>query len=617
MLSSLPSIAAGAVTAIAFTADGRRLVALDPAGAVQFWDLQTQQMTGGWQLPDPVPIDLACHPDGRCLVTLNPTGVVTTWDLATGRPLRRHAPPPGWRPERVALLRGGWVAGAGRNGAYFWNWESGQLIGPLQASDTSPGTMAVSYAGAGARPRVYEADSREKNDPEETREAGAETMTSKGNELTDAAEITPPEEAWNDSLLAALAPIAGVAPAGEDENDAPAGDGRRDGLGPAFPVEPVPRQRTRRQAHRETLPEDPGPGLDLPDSPHDGQRTRKQMTAPAPETDRPVAPTAHADQGGPVTGAGLSDSDETAKHSRVRRWPAPEWPGPDGGWAAHEGWLNGLVCADGGRTVISIGDDGFVRQWRLADAMPGPAAPGSPDGLTSLTLTPDEQVVVTGGEDGQLRRWSRETGHQLSAWPAHEGPVTALFSRGSRLYSAGEDAVIRTWLTDQASPGRTLAGHSRLVNCLVATPDGKRLLSGGNDGQVLIWDPERPRAQARFTGHEDWVFALQAAEKEPTAVSAGDDGLILIWDWRTGAVRRRLAGHSTWVRALALDEAAGVFYSAGYDGLVRRWRLSDGELLETWLLDEPLRCCTVASAGGIVLVGGESGRIWIVQPGPA
>jgi WD40 repeat protein len=79
----------GNVHAVAFNAEGNRLVACDASKVVKVWDAQTGGEVQSIQQPAGAN-NVAFHPDGRRLVTTNRDGNLRMWDLRTGRQLRTY-----------------------------------------------------------------------------------------------------------------------------------------------------------------------------------------------------------------------------------------------------------------------------------------------------------------------------------------------------------------------------------------------------------------------------------------------------------------------------------------------------------------------------------------------
>jgi WD40 repeat protein len=144
------------------------------------------------------------------------------------------------------------------------------------------------------------------------------------------------------------------------------------------------------------------------------------------------------------------------------------------------------------------------------------------DPLTTTT-TQRGQVLVSGGDDGRIRRWDAFTGRKA---------------------------------------GTPLTGHIGAIRALAAWtgPEGPMLASGGDDGTIRRWDAEAgTEAGTPLTGHVGGVVALSTwtgADGHVMLVSGGRDGVIQVWDTLTGAVLSPVLVEPIRLRGLADRPAA-------------------------------------------------------------
>jgi WD40 repeat protein len=167
---------------------------------------------------------------------------------------------------------------------------------------------------------------------------------------------------------------------------------------------------------------------------------------------------------------------------------------------------------------------GEVHFWdlRAADPQKSHRVLSARQWLRSLALSSDGRMIVTGGENGQVRLWEVFTGkergelHRLK----HEIAALALAPDGATL-AAGEEQVILTrthgeaemarfqvekptvprpvWLWDLRT-GRSLPsleGEESDFRSLAFSPDGKTLASTSNNQTALLWDMTRVRRAER------------------------------------------------------------------------------------------------------------------------
>lgn len=134
----------------------------------------------------------------------------------------------------------------------------------------------------------------------------------------------------------------------------------------------------------------------------------------------------------------------------------------------------------------------------------------------------------------------------------HRATIRALAvsADGARLYSAGDDKVVRVWDLATGRPGESLRGQigpgaEGTINALALSADGTRIAVAGYFAPHLSPDPP-----------------------------FGD---VRIFDTGSGALVRVLRGHDWVVESLSYDPARDELLVAGQGGLVQRWLAPFGE----------------------------------------
>lgn len=198
-------------------------------------------------------------------------------------------------------------------------------------------------------------------------------------------------------------------------------------------------------------------------------------------------------------------------------------------------WLEALAFAKDGRTFIVAGAHGMdsprVKVWDLVDFRVLHTLQAHAGGVWGVALTPDEQLLVTGGRDRTAKVFGMATGQLLYTLEGHTGEVlsVAVSPDGRTIATSSRDKTIKLWDIATGQERVTLIGHTHDVRSIAFTPDGQCLVSGSMDGTARLWDLADYRERAIYrAGFGIWCIALTPDGK--TLATAGHGKTIKIWD---------------------------------------------------------------------------------------
>jgi WD40 repeat protein len=198
-----------------------------------------------------------------------------------------------------------------------------------------------------------------------------------------------------------------------------------------------------------------------------------------------------------------------------------------------------IVFSPDGTIAATAGTDQTAKLWNVASgqllrttqaqALPVSDVSFSPDGRTLATATGNWRQWRLPGE---LKLWDVQTGDERAAVGGHALEIkgTMFDPPGVRLFSYGPNGV-RIWDIASRRQQAVLA-EGTVVCAAVLLPEGNHLAIGDNQGGMAIWHIATARPVLQYTGHEDLVFHLACAPDGSLLASAGKDGALKLWPIR-------------------------------------------------------------------------------------
>jgi len=184
--------------------------------------------------------------------------------------------------------------------------------------------------------------------------------------------------------------------------------------------------------------------------------------------------------------------------------------------------------------VATFAESGVMRLWDLSDYQTvaqyeGNGAPGR-----SLHFTKDGSAVLCGYADGRLSAWS--VGEGAESWQvpaAHRGNVACITANDKVVVTGGDEGCLRFWLKDSRKLITQLNPHKKpVVSVALDVVHPTHVLSAGSDKTCTIFDL---KTESRATTHQltdggNITAMCQRLDSESEAITATNDGRIMFWD---------------------------------------------------------------------------------------
>ncbi|KAI6772979.1 hypothetical protein HG530_003937 [Fusarium avenaceum] len=204
---------------------------------------------------------------------------------------------------------------------------------------------------------------------------------------------------------------------------------------------------------------------------------------------------------------------------------------------------------------------------------------GHDGSIRSVAVSPDDQLIASGGRDETVKVWDISTGLCRHTLEDHNDEIYSVtfLPDGHTLVSASNS--IKIWDTKTGLCLRTLEGHDGLVLSVASSPDGQYLASGSSDRIIKIWSSKTGKCLEILDDHSDTVTSLAFSPNNHRLVSGSADGAVKIWDMKSFSCLQTLQAYDYKVSSVVFSPNSTHLASVSICGPVKIWDVATGSSL--------------------------------------
>lgn len=609
-----------AVTAVAFSANGKTMLTGCADRKVRLWDSTTGKLVGPvLQHQGPV-LSVAYSPDGKTILTGGSDNTARLWDTATGKPLDPPLQHQGavnsvcFSPDGKTVL-----TGADDCAARLWHAGTGQLLGSAlqhqapvcfspdgqtvltgsddkaaqmwDASTCQPSGSPLRHR-AGVRAVAYSPDGK-------TVLTGSWDYTARLWHASTGQPIGSPMQHQNWVLAVAFSPDGRTVLTASHDRTAriwEAATGRL--VGPSL----------EHQYAVLAVAFSPD-GKTLLTGNEDGLARVWQVAIGEPIS-------LHHD--GPISVVVFSPDGKTAltgSHDKTAQLWQVSTGQPIGHSLQHDGPILAAAISPDGKTVLTGSADTKAQLWHARTGRPTGPPLQHQGPIRSVAFSPNSKTLLTASDDTTAQLWHAETGRALGQPLQHDGSVLAgTFSPSGRIIATGSDAKsARLWTLATAQPFERPLLHLAGVRTVAFSPDSKTVLTGSSDGTARLWRAATCQPIGPPLQHQGLVKVVAFSPDGKTVLTGSWDNTARLWNATTGQSLGPPLEHQGAVEAAAFSPDSQTVLTGSGDKTARLWHAPTGKALGPPLQHRNWVWAVAFDPGGQTVLTGSAdmtARLW-------
>lgn len=282
----------------------------------------------------------------------------------------------------------------------------------------------------------------------------------------------------------------------------------------------------------------------------------------------------------------------------------------------HRGKVNHLDFSPDGARLVTASADHTACVWDSRTGASLTPALQHDGRVNRATFSPDGRLVVTASADKAARVWDAASGKLLLPLLGHQGEVywASWSPDGKRIVTASEDSTALVWDARTGQPLTPPLLHPSRTFEAFFSSDGGRVITASDDNVARIWDVVSGKLAAPAMHHEGRINHAHFSPDNRWALTASDEAVARVWDSAKGLPLTPYLRHEGPVADAAFSPDGRRVATASVDGTVRVWQLvPDQRPLDDLLSMSRLYCEAEidATGGANAMSAQEVLRSWL------
>ncbi|MEQ8192056.1 MAG: protein kinase, partial [Candidatus Eremiobacterota bacterium] len=245
----------------------------------------------------------------------------------------------------------------------------------------------------------------------------------------------------------------------------------------------------------------------------------------------------------------------------------------------HTSGVTSVSFIQDSKLIVSAGQDGNIKIWDMNKKILLHTLEGHRGEIKSISLSPDGQYMACCGNNVTL--WDLKNKKLLHMFEeVEEGIEKVEFdSTGNMLIWAGGNKIV-LHNREEGILLCTLEGHHDKIKTFALSRDNKFLCSAGRDLWVNLWDLETKKLIYSFNENSEPARAI-AISPDGMLMAVMNGNKINLWDLKTREIKHVFEGHTDKVESLSFSPDGNRLASGSRDRSIKIWHITSTEAEHT------------------------------------